>query len=127
MASRVRTELVDTFDPYLLLIRLELREDADPDRTEELLFRELMQLRTTPLSREELTRAKNQCVNQCLFDLETTYDQCLQLASMEALQRPGYWDDYVGRISRLTAEEVMEAAARHWSRRRWTVGVMEGG
>ena len=127
LASLVRTELGDTFDPYLLLIRLELREDADLQQTEELLFRELMLLCDEPLTREELIRAKNQCVNQFLFELETTFDQCMHLASMEALQRPGYWDDYVARISRLTAEEVMEAAARHWSGRRWTVGVVETG
>lgn len=127
LASLVRTELGDTFDPYLLLIRLELREDADLQQAEELLFRELMQLCSSPLTPEELIRAKNQCINQFLFELETTFDQCLQLASMEALQRPGYWDDYGGRISRLTAGEVMAAAARHWSGRRWTVGVVETG
>lgn len=127
LASLVHTELGDTFDPYLLLIRLELREDADLQRTEELLVRELLQLCTEPLTREELTRAKNQCINQFLFELETTFDQCMQLASMEALQRPGYWNDYVARISRLTAEEVMAAAAKHWSGRRWTVGVVETG
>ena len=127
LASLVRTELGDTFDPYLLLIRLELREDADLQQTEELLCHELLQLCTSPLTRKELTRAKNQCINQFLFELETTFGQCMQLASMEALQRPGYWDDYVARISRLTAEEVMAAAARHWSGRRWTVGVVEIG
>lgn len=127
LASLVHTELGDTFDPYLLLIRLELREDADLQRTEELLVRELLQLCTEPLTREELIRAKNQCINQFLFELETTFDQCLQLASMEALQRPGYWNDYAARISRLTAEEVMAAAAGHWSGRRWTVGIVETG
>ena len=127
LASLVHTELGDTFDPYLLLIRLELREDADLQRTEELLVRELLQLCTEPLTREELIRAKNQCINQFLFELETTFDQCMQLASMEALQRPGYWNDYVARISRLTAEEVMAAAAGHWSGRRWTVGIVETG
>jgi zinc protease len=127
LASLVHTELGDTFDPYLLLIRLELREDADLQQTEELLCHELLQLCTSPLTRKELTRAKNQCINQFLFELETTFGQCMQLASMEALQRPGYWDDYVARISRLTAEEVMAAAARHWSGRRWTVGVVEIG
>ena len=127
LASLVHTELGDTFDPYLLLIRLELREDADLQRTEELLVRELLQLCTEPLTREELIRAKNQCINQFLFELETTFDQCLQLASMEALQRPGYWNDYAARISRLTAEEVMAAAAEHWSGRRWTVGIVETG
>ena len=127
LASLVQTELGDTFDPYLLLIRLELREEADLQRTEELLVHELLQLCTEPLTREELARAKNQCINQFLFELETTFDQCMQLASMEALQRPGYWDDYVARISRLTAEEVMAAAAGHWSGRRWTVGVVETG
>lgn len=127
LASLVHTELGDTFDPYLLLIRLELREDADLQRTEELLVRELLQLCTEPLTREELIRAKNQCINQFLFELETTFDQCMQLASMEALQRPGYWNDYAARISRLTAEEVMAAAAEHWSGRRWTVGIVETG
>ena len=127
LASLVRTELGDTFDPYLLLIRLELREDADLQQAEELLFQELMQLCAGPLTPEELMRAKNQCINQFLFELETTLEQCMQLASMEALRRPGYWDDYVERISRLTAGEVMSAAARHWSGRRWTVGVTEAG
>ena len=127
LASLVNTELGDTFDPYLLLIRLELREDADLQRAEDLLLQELTQLWARPLTKEELARAKNQCINQCLFELETTLEQCMQQASMEALQRPGYWDDYVQRISRLTAEEVMAAAFRHWSGRRWTVGVVEIG
>lgn len=127
LASLVHTELGDTFDPYLLLIRLELREDADLQQAEDLLLQELTQLCVRPLTREELARAKNQCINQCLFELETTLEQCMQQASMEALQRPGYWDDYVQRISRLTAEEVMAAAFRHWSGRRWTVGVVEIG
>ena len=126
LASLVTTELGDTYDPHLILVRLELNTAADVKSTEELVLEELMSMTTSPLTELELERAKNQCITQFLSELETTLDQAVQLASMEALDRPSYWENYVHRISQLTTKEVMKAAARQWSDRRWTVGIVEG-
>ncbi len=127
LAAAISTELNDTRDPYLFFVGLDLKEKADLERAEAILFEEAERLATSPPTIEELRRAKNQCQMQVLGDFETTLDQALQLGSMEILHSCDYWNDYGKRINQLTAEEVSAVAGRYCSFSRATVGTLVDG
>ena len=127
VASLVGAEFEETFDPYLYCIRLELQENADLTKTEEVLFEEIEKLRQDLVSAPELARAKNQCITQFLEGFETTLGQAMQLGLLQTLDRVEYWHSYAQKILNIEAEEVRSVAARCWSPARATVGTLANG
>ena len=120
------SECSETFDPYLFLVRAELRDGVSPKAAEELLFDEFEQLRSQPLKEGELERAKNQCCTQALQDFETSVDQAVQLGLLETLGGYEYWDDYLDRICAVTASDVRAAARRYLDPSLATIGFSVG-
>jgi zinc protease len=127
VASALKTEFSETFDPYLFSIRVEPHPEVDLGKIEAMIFEELATLTREPLPENELERAKNQCITQFFAGFETTLDQAIQLGLLETLDRYQYWYDYVHQINRLTAEEVVRAAAQYWSPEQATVGILLNG
>ena len=111
LATSLSTEVSETLDPYLLFIRIELRNGVERRSVENLVFEEMKSLRETPVSPSDLQRAKNQCIADVLGDFETTLDAAAQLGALEMLTGYEYWRDYIERIEGLTPEDVLEAAA----------------
>ena len=127
VASLVGAEFEETFDPYLYFIRVELQEDADLTKTEQVLFEEIERLRQDLVSAPELARAKNQCITQFLEGFETTLGQAMQLGLLHTLDRVEYWHGYAEEILSVEAEEVRRVAERYWSPVRATVGTLVNG
>ena len=127
IASALKTEFSETFDPYLFSIRVEPHPEAHLGKIEAMIFEEVATLTREPISETELKRAKNQCTTQFFAGFETTLDQAIQLGLLETLDRYQYWYDYVHQINRLTAEEVARAAAQYWSPEQATVGILLNG
>jgi zinc protease len=127
VASLATAEYGETFDPYVMTIRLELFRKADPARAEDLVFGELRRLGREPVAGEELERSKNQCKADFLNDFETTLDQAAQLGLLETIHRFEYWQDYQQQIDNVTAEQIMAAAQRYLSPDTATVGILTNG
>jgi zinc protease len=127
VASGATAEYGETFDPYVMTVRLELFRNVDPARAEDLVFAELRRLAREPVRKDELERAKNQCKADFLNDFETTLDQAAQLGLLETIHQFEYWQDYQERIDSLTGEEVMAVAGRYLSPEAATIGLLTNG
>ena len=113
-----------TFDPHLFSVHLELQDGIDLAKVERMVFEEVDELCRFTIPENELQRAKNQCITECLGDFETGMDQAIQLGLLETLDCFEYWQNYAERIQRLTAEEVKRTASRYWSCQQATVGIL---
>lgn len=126
IASSASSEINETYHPYLLLVRMELRGHASLEEAEERLFEEMRRLAGQALPEDDLVRAQNQCCTQALQDLETTLDQAIQLGVLESLGGFEYWNRYFERIRSVTGRDVQRAAARYLDPSRAVVGRMPG-
>ncbi len=113
IASALNSDFADTYDPYLLLLRLELLPGVAPALAEQVLFEELERIASSPVTKAELERARKQCMLSFLSGFETTLDQAVQFGLMETLDRFEYWHDYAERIQQVSPRDIM-AYARQW-------------
>jgi zinc protease len=127
IASVATAEYGETFDPYVMTIRLQLFRKVEPAKAEEMVFEELRRLGSEPISDQELERSKNQCRADFLNDFETTLDQAAQLGLLETIHKFEYWQDYQEQIERVTTEQVMAVAGRYLSPDAATVGILTNG
>ncbi len=127
IASVVSTEFAETYDPYLLVVRMELYRGVEPGRAEAVLFEELNRLGREPISQSEFERAKNQCLMGFVSDFETTLDQAIQLGLLETIDRFEYWADYPDRIKQLEIDDLTRVAALYLAPERSTVGILTHG
>ena len=127
VVSGVHTDFTETLDPYLFFVSLELQQERELDRVEELLFEEIETLMNDLVPEEELTRAKNHCLVQFLCGFETSLDQAMQLGLAETLDLGSYWSGYSENIRSVTSRQIREMAASWWARGRTTVGRLFSG
>lgn len=110
LVSLVTTEICETVDPFLLLIRADVKRQSSLKAVESAILEELIQLIRDPLTSDELARAKKQCTTHYLNDFETPSDQAFNIGLFETLERPDVLTAYCERIERVTPEEVTLAA-----------------
>lgn len=111
--SFLDTEINETFDPYRLIIRLELNEGIHPHTVRRRLFEELDALCQEPVSQEELARAGNQMVNSFLSNMETTFEQACQLGIAEALDRYERLADCLEAVQQVTPQDLLATAQQY--------------
>jgi predicted Zn-dependent peptidase len=97
-------------------------------RAREILLAECARLGREPVTQTELDTAKATLVGEHIIGTQTFGAQASELAYFALNDLP--LDEatrYLERIQSITAEEVMEAAARHLSPERYWLGVVRGG
>jgi zinc protease len=124
-ASLLSSEYSESLDPYLYNFRLEIREGISPDLVEEIFFQQIQELRETPVSDEELNRARLRTVVQYIGDLETTFDQAFHLGLAETLGRSDQLHGYIQRLSSVTADEISHLANLLLDREKATIALLE--
>ncbi len=124
IASALNSDFADTYDPYLLLLRLELLPGMAPVVAERVLFEELDRIASRPVSKAELERARKQCMLSFLSGFETTLDQAVQFGLMETLDRYEYWNDYAERIQRVSPRDIMTYARQWLGPEKATIGTL---
>ncbi len=112
LASRVTSEISETRDPFLLLVRVDLRKQTELGAVEAALREELFRLTQEVPVPEEVNRAKKQCILSYLSDLETTSDQAFNIGLYETLNRLDLLTDYCQQIEAVSPEDVTAAACR---------------
>lgn len=113
LASMVTSEIGETLDPFLLLVRVDVREQSNLGALESVFVEELNKLAEDIPTSEELERAKRQCTLQYLNDLETCADQAFNIGLYETLNRLDVLTEYCERIEAVTSEELVAAAQRY--------------
>jgi zinc protease len=112
LASMVTSEISENMDPFLLMIRVDVREQSGVEKTQSALLEELTRMAQNGPTSEELSRAKRQCTAHHLNDLETTSEQAFNIGLYETLNQLDILTEYCNRIEEVRLEEISEAANR---------------
>lgn len=101
---------------------------ATPEQTMELVWSEIEQLRQSPPSEQELSRAKARLLANTVFRRDDVGGQAFAIGQMAASGLdPHLLDLEAEALQSVTAEHIRDAAHRHLSRERLTVTYMKEG
>ncbi len=99
--------------------------DGDVDAVEAALREQITQLKTEPVSAEELERARSQLLADHLFELDSVFYQAMQLGMLETTGAG--WEtlaEFEERVRNVTAADLQAAAQRYLRDDQLTIGVM---
>lgn len=115
----------ESLDPGLLIFSLQPRSGVDPARPEKALFEELDRLRTTPVTDQELRKAKNQLLADHYRQLKTIAGRANLLGTYEV-----FYGGYAllfsldKRVEAITAADVQRVANLYLGERNRTVALL---
>jgi zinc protease len=121
IASLVTMEGTETFDPYLIHLRMELRDSDAMDEAEGLVLEELSRLAEEGPTESELDRARNQCLTEYFSDSETTFDLALQYGLFHILDEVESYERHPKLLINAAPESIADAAGRFLSRDRYAI------
>ncbi len=97
--------------------------DVTLDELESALRDEVRALTETPISDEELSRARNQLLAGFLFGIDSMFYQAMQIGMLETTDIGWEWlREYESRVQAVTAEDVQNVARRYFTDERLSVG-----
>ena len=114
-----------SLDPKLFTLSMRVAPGRTWRDAERALEREIEKLKTTPVTVEELERAKNLVESQFTYAQDSLFYRALQLGQYAAL---GDWRrilDVVPGLRAVTAQQVQQVAVKYLHRDNRTVGILE--
>ncbi|MFH1422740.1 MAG: pitrilysin family protein [Planctomycetota bacterium] len=108
-------------DPGSYAISAQLREGAQPEKVEKIIFEELNKLKENPVTEEESAKAKNIVSADFVFNMETTESLAWTLSETHLYTSYRDVDAYLNKISSVTPEDIQKAAQKYFTENR-TVG-----
>jgi zinc protease len=81
---------------------------------EAALLKEIQRLKTEPVSDQELARVRNQLLASKVYERDSVFYQAMQIGMLEAMGMD--WrlaENYVDRMKKVTAEQVMQVAKKY--------------
>jgi zinc protease len=114
----------ESFDPGLFTIAAQMRPGIKADDVLDEVDQELKQLRDKPAGGEELQKAKTQEQAAFVFGQDSIFRQAMELGTYEMLGGYKMYDDYLGGINRVTADDVKRVARHYLVASNGTVGVL---
>ena len=114
--------LQETIDPFLYSISLTLNAETTHAQAEAALFAQIERLQNDLISEAELHRAMKQSSASFAYVSEGVSYQASALAMSSILGQPDWFDTYLERLARVTAEDVRQAAQKYLTSRNRTVG-----
>ncbi|MCS6884410.1 MAG: pitrilysin family protein [Acidobacteriota bacterium] len=124
----------DHIDPPLFYIQAEVRPGKTLSSVEAAILEVLEELATKPVSEAELERVKRQIEANFILGHETVLEQAMLLGQFETIAQSTelpetergylYLDHYLEHIKAVTAEDIMRVAAKYFSDRSRTVGLL---
>lgn len=124
IAAGVGAWLTPTVDPYLYSIIVTLRDDRSPAKAEAVLLDEITRLQTDGVSEAELHKARKQTRAAFAYSTESVTEQAYWLAQSFILGDAHWFDNYADRLTRVSADDVLEAANRYLVPKNRVVGVL---
>jgi len=125
LALSVNVFRPESLDPGLIVFSLQPRSGVDPARPEKVLFEELERVRTTPVTDQELRKAKNQLLADHYRELKTIAGRANLLGTYEVFQ-----GDYAllfsleERVEAVTAGDVRRVANQYLGEKNRTVALL---
>ena len=122
LASSVGGALLPTRDPFLYTISATASEGTPLATLEQAASAELDQVVSDGITGQELARAKNQLRARLVFETDSVTNIAHQLGFFETVASPDYFQALWGRLEKVTADEVSEAARRYLRPANRTIG-----
>jgi predicted Zn-dependent peptidase len=94
-------------------VSAEVKEGIQPETVEAAILEELEKLKTEPLGERELQRLKNNLLANSVKQLQTNYYLVMQVLFYDSLDSWEYINEAPKKYQVVTADQVMEAAARY--------------
>lgn len=110
----------------MFYVKAEPYEGKSPKLVEDAVFDELAKIAKDGVTAKELQKAKNIVLASQVYRLESGQNLADALAYSHALNVPDYVATYLGRVDRITAEQVRQVAAKYLNRHQSTVVIAKG-
>lgn len=125
IAAGVGATILPTIDPYLYSIIVTLRDERSPAEAEEVLLGEIARLQRDGISGEELSKARKQAQAAFAYSTESATEQAFWLAQSYVLDQEDWFDGYLDRLTRVTADDVLDVARRYLVPSQRVVGILQ--
>lgn len=129
--KQIASQAGSSYDMYSRLSEMFLLDGTPAENhtiaeLESALRDQVKQLRTTPVSDDELKRIKAQVVASKVYGQDSFFYQAMQIGMLESVGLDAsLLDKYVDRIRAVTAKQVQEVAKKYLTDDRLTVGILE--
>jgi len=111
-------------DPNLFVVYAGVMPRKTIEEVEKALYAEIDKFKTSPVSDEELQKAKNQIESSFIMGQDSVYYQAMLLGQFESVASWKLLDTYVENIRAVTKEDVMRVANAYFSEDNRTVGIL---
>lgn len=112
LATHVSVENEARLDPGMLWFWVEARDGVKESDVERALFAEIEKVRTKPVTAAELARAKKLIVASQSISMESAYELADRIGRAEVLCRWRYVPEYLKKLQKVTARDVLGVAQR---------------
>ncbi|HWQ35960.1 MAG TPA: pitrilysin family protein [Blastocatellia bacterium] len=117
----------DRIDPTLFLVRAEVRPDRQTADVERAIYEEIDRCQQSPVSDEELARARQLIRARFILGNEQASSQAITLGYYETIHSYEYLSGFFGKLDAVTADAVQRAAQRYLTADNRTVGWLVNG
>ncbi|MBI3360940.1 MAG: insulinase family protein [Chloroflexi bacterium] len=122
LAASVGGGLSPTIDPYLYTLTATVRAGHTVQEVENALDAQIERALAEPVSGEELAKALKQAKAMFAYSSESVTNQGFWLGFTEIFDTHEWFENYLDRLSAVTADDVQRTAAKTLARRNRTVG-----
>lgn len=94
------------------------------ENAQKIILKELYKLRTQPVTKEELTRAKNQVARDFIYSNESVSNVATSIGYYKTISTLDDYKHYVDNINAITAEDVQAAAQKYLNPEKMAVSML---
>ncbi|MDO8682313.1 MAG: pitrilysin family protein [Armatimonadota bacterium] len=122
IATDIGAGAMSSRDPNLFYLIAVGQNGITPEKLEKALLEQVEILKSTPVSDEELMRAKNQLEASFIFQKDSVTDQAEGLGYYDTVANWRLMYDYVPKIKAVTKEDIQRVARGYLTEKNSTVG-----
>jgi zinc protease len=111
-------------DPNLFYVYAGVMPGKTTEEVEKALYAEIEKLKTSPVTDEELLKAKNQIEASFIMGQDSIFYQAMLLGQFDTVANWKVLEKYVENIRAVTKEDVQRAAKEYFSADNRTVGIL---
>jgi zinc protease len=113
LAASVRGFLATTIDPYVYTLRATVQPGSDPNKACQALDNEIDRVCQGPIDDQEVAKAIKQARALFTYSSETVTSQAFWLGFSEMFADYDWFETYLERIQRVTADDVLRVAQKY--------------
>jgi zinc protease len=121
----VNGSIQSTIDPFLYAFTMIVRPERTPDEAIKILDEEIEKIKQNPVGEDEISKAIKQAKAMFAYGSENITNQAFWLGYAEMFEDYGWFEEYVGRMERVTALDVQNTAIKYLNAAQRVIGVYE--